>query len=87
MKRKNTHSPLVFSRLRHISLLNFYDEYERKKYFGNLKKQLSDDFEDNGLVKFIEIAFSIAKTILKKYSSCFSRKDYNFTSIIYNYNV
>lgn len=81
MKRKNTHSPLVISRLRHINLLNYCAEEEREKYLGNLKKQLSDDFEDNGLVKFIEITFSMAKTILKKYSSNFSRKDYNLPAL------
>ena len=81
MKTKNTNSPIVISRLRHINLLHYFDDNNRKKYLGNLKKQLSDDFEDNRLVKFIEIAFSMSKTILKKYSSRFSRKDYNLPAL------
>ena len=77
MNNENKHSPIIISRLKYKTLLDFGFKKQSRKFFKKIKKKSKNCYKTNELIKLIEYTYSYAKLSLNKYSSRYSKQLYS----------
>lgn len=83
MNNENKHSPIIISRLKYKTLLDFGFKKQSTKIFQKkIKNKSKNCYKTNKLIKLIEYTYSYAKLSLNKYSCRYSKQLYSQPALL-----